>query len=305
MRKIVLAGGSGYIGSVLADFLSNEFDEVVIFSRSSGKLKNKIRVVVWDAKNSGEWVKELEDAEALINLTGKNVNCRYNTKNKKEILDSRLDATNALGLAISKLKNPPRTWIQIASATIYRHAEDHAMDEIAGEIGEGFSVAVCKKWEETFWKQNLSVTRKVLLRTSIVLGNRGGVFPRLLNLVRFGIGGHQGNGKQMISWIHDEDLVRLIGWVISNPEIKGIFNATSPQPVSNQMLMKSLRKTHNIPFGLSSPIWILKFGAWLIGTETELILKSRWVIPKKLEQLNFSFKFSEINVALADIMSKK
>jgi uncharacterized protein len=305
MRKIVLAGGSGYIGSVLANHLSLEFDQVVILSRTGRKEKNKIRTVIWDAKSLGDWVMELDGAEVLINLTGKNVNCRYTTKNRLEILESRLNATKVLGEAFKQLKAPPKTWIQIASATIYRHAEDRAMDEDTGEIGQGFSVDVCKKWEQAFWKESAPSTRKVLLRTSIVLGRQGGVFPRLLNLVRFGLGGRQGNGNQMISWIHDEDLARMISWLIANKEIEGTYNATAPSPVSNHSLMKSLRKIYGSSIGLPSPVWLLQLGALLIGTETELILKSRWVVPKKLEQLNFPFKFRTIELALADIVQQK
>jgi uncharacterized protein (TIGR01777 family) len=248
---------------------------------------------------------ELEGADLLINLTGKNVNCRYNQKNKDEILNSRVNATVALGKAFETLRTPPKVWIQSASATIYRHAEDRAMDEITGEIGEGFSVDVCNAWEKTFWEQNAPHTRKVLLRIGIVLGKSDSALPRMLRLARFGLGGQQGNGKQYMSWIHEDEVVSIMDWIYKHEEIKGTFNCTSPQPLTNANFMRCIRTVCNVPFGVPTPAWLLTIGAWLIGTETELILKSRWVLPKKLIEAGYVFRFPHLSDTLTDIVKNK
>ena len=303
-RKIVLAGGSGYIGKVLTNHFCEHADEIVVLTRGKSTTIENVRMVQWDAKREGDWISELEDADALFNLVGKSVNCRYNENNKREILESRLDASNILGRAISRLKSPPKVWIQFASATIYRHAEDRAMDERTGEFGDGFSVDVCRKWEEAFWSCDVPQTRKVLLRVAIVFGKIDGVFKRLKNLTRFGLGGVQGNGNQMVSWIHDKDLSRIAEWILQNDQINGTFNAAAPGPIQNKTLMKAMRSAMHVPFGLDAPAWLLGIGAWMIGTETELILKSRWVIPTKLQQSGFEFKFKTIEEAIIEITKK-
>jgi uncharacterized protein len=305
MNKVVLAGGSGYLGSVLADFYRPLAQEVIILSRKKVANVDNVRTVLWDAKHLDAWVSELEGTDLLVNLTGKNVNCRYNQKNKDEILNSRLDSTRVLGLAIKKLKVPPRVWVQCASATIYRHAEDRFMDEDHGEIGTGFSVDVCKAWEEIFWKQDSPVTRKILLRTGIVLGKRDGVFPRLSNLVRSGLGGKQGNGKQYMSWIHEADVAGIIHWLYNQGALNGTFNCTAPGPLPNAEFMEAIRKTIAIPVGLPAPAWLLTLGAWIIGTETELILKSRWVMPTRLLNAGYSFRFPDVISAVQDIIRNK
>jgi uncharacterized protein (TIGR01777 family) len=232
------------------------------------------------------------------------VNCRYNQKNKGEILNSRIDATAALGKAVNQLIGPPRVWIQCASATIYRHAEDRPMDEKTGEIGSGFSVDVCKEWEKTFWEQKVSSTRKVLLRIGIVLGRSDSALPRLLNLTRFGLGGEQGSGKQYMSWIHETDVASVIHWVYSHDEVTGTFNCTSPQPLTNADFMRTLREACKVPFGIPMPGWLLDVGAAIIGTEPELILKSRWVLPNKLIAAGYVFQFPDLRSALLNILSK-
>src|SRR5689334_18005468 len=195
-NKIVLAGGSGFLGSALARYYSAKSKEVVILSRRAHSPENNMRFVIWDGKGQGSWMKELERADLLVNLCGKNVNCRYTRKNREEIFRSRLEPTSVLGIAIQSLSHPPALWIQLASATIYRHGEDHPQDERTGETGSGFSVDVCKAWEYCFWSCDTPRTRKIILRTGIVLGKEDGVLPRLKKMVRFGLGGKQGNGKQ-------------------------------------------------------------------------------------------------------------
>lgn len=305
MKKVVLAGGSGYIGSVLADFYKEKADIVVVLTRGNSMQKGNVRSVHWNGKDIDEWVEELEGADLLVNLTGKNVNCRYNEKNKAEILRSRLDATAALGNAVTRLSNPPKVWIQSASATIYRHADDRPMDEYAGEFGNGFSVDVCKAWEKMFWDQNTPNTRKVLLRIGIVLGKSDSALPRMLRLVRFGIGGRQGNGNQYMSWIHESDVVSAIHWIVNNKDIQGTFNCTSPCPLRNSDFMRTLREVCKAPFGIVTPSWLLGIGAWLIGTETELVLKSRWVVPTKLLEAGYVFRFPDLHDALTDILTHK
>lgn len=303
--KIVIAGGSGHLGRVIASFYKDHVKEVVILSRGSGSTTGNIRLVHWDGKTSGEWINELEGAAMLINLAGKNVNCRYHEKNKVQILSSRTDSTTILGYAIRQCKTPPKLWIQSASATIYRHAEDRPMDEETGELGEGFSVDVCRRWEKIFWEQEALQTRKVLLRIGIVLGKGGGAFPRLLNMVRSGLGGRQGNGKQYVSWIHEADVVNCIDWIYRNERFEGVFNCTSPFPVMNNDLMRTFRKVYGISVGFPAPAWLLEIGAWLIGTETELILKSRWVLPTRLTKAGYAFRYPHLQQALSDLVSRR
>ena len=302
MKKVILAGGSGFIGSVLVNFYSEKVDEVIVLTRGASVLSGNVRFVHWNGKDVDSWCKELEDADLLVNLTGKNVNCRYNQKNKDEILNSRIDATVALGKAVSQLATPPRVWIQSASATIYRHAEDRSMDEETGEIGDGFSVEVCKAWEKSFWEQKAPHTRKVLLRIGIVLGKSDSALPRLLTLTRLGLGGNQGSGRQYMSWIHEGDVASVINWVYTHEEITGTINCTSPQPLPNADFMRTLREACNVPFGIPTPAWLLKVGAVIIGTETELILKSRWVVPKKLTEAGYVFQFPDLRSAPQDIL---
>jgi uncharacterized protein len=301
-NKIILAGGSGYLGTVLAHHFKPLAKDIVILSRKTHKPDEHVRTVVWNGKDKGDWVRELDGAELLINLSGKNVNCRYTEKNKREIINSRVAPTNVLGSVIGDLYHPPRVWINITSATIYRHAEDRGQDEANGQIGYGFSVDVCKKWEAAFDSFVLPGTRKIKLRMAIVLGRADGVFPRLLNLVKFGLGGKQGNGKQMISWIHEQDAARIIEWLIDHP-VEGVINCSAPEPIRNGEMMRCIRRAYGIPFGLPAPQWLLETGALLIGTETELILKSRWVLSSRLQQEGYHFLFSNANHAIHDLLS--
>ena len=304
-NKVVLAGGCGYLGGVFAAYYRHLAKEVIIFSRQFKMSDLNVRTVVWDTKTEGSWQKELEGADMLINLCGKNVNCRYTKKNQEEILASRLISTKLLCQVISKMEHPPKLWINITSATIYRHAEDRPQDEATGDIGYGFSVDVCRAWEDAFFNSVTSSTRKIALRMGIVLGGSDSVFPRLLNLVKFGLGGRQGDGQQYVSWVHELDAAKSTEWLINHPELEGVINCTAPAPVKNYVLMRVIRKAFGVPAGMPSPAWLLAIGAWLIGTETELILKSRWVLPKRMLESGFSFIFPEIEPAVKDILSTK
>ncbi|RZL27642.1 MAG: TIGR01777 family protein [Pedobacter sp.] len=302
-NKIVLAGGNGYLGGVLAKHFSSIADEVIILSRKPKAIEGNIKTILWDGKTEGNWVNNLNGASLMVNLCGKNVNCRYNDKNRQEIINSRVLPTNLLNRVIEQLERPPLLWINITSATIYRHAEDQAQDEITGEIGYGFSIDVCKIWEETFFQVTNPKTRKIALRLGIVLGRKDGAFPRLLNLVKLGMGGKQGDGMQYVSWIHEQDVALSIEWLLDQKEIKGVVNCTAPDAIKNNELMKSLRKAHGVPFGLPAPAWLLEIGAKIIGTETELILKSRWVKPSVLLNSGFKFQYGFIDNAIHDILS--
>lgn len=292
-KKVVLAGGTGFIGTFLEDKFKALGYEVHIISRQKQHIS-------WD--NHEAIVSAIDHADLLINLAGKSVDCRYNEKNKHEIMKSRTDTTRVLGKAIEKCSSPPPLWINSSTATIYRHAEDRPMTEESGELGTGFSVEVAKAWENAFFSFQLPHTRQVALRIAIVLGPHGGVMTPFINLVRFGLGGVQGPGNQMFSWIHIEDIFGIIMFLKERDELSGVFNCSSPHPVTNRELMTELRKAMNMKFGLPSPKWLLEIGAVMIKTETELILKSRWVIPDRLERAGYPFKYMEIDQTLAHIL---
>ncbi|WP_316826427.1 TIGR01777 family oxidoreductase [Pedobacter miscanthi] len=303
--KIVLAGGNGYLGNVLAKHFSSLANEVIILARKPKADNGNIKTLLWDGKTMGDWANNLSGTDLLVNLCGKNVNCRYTEKNKKEIFDSRLIPTRLLGEAIKEMENPPKLWINITSATIYRHAEDSPQDEFTGEIGAGFSIEVCKAWENSFFENETPHTRKIALRMGIVLGLKDGAFPRLLNLVKLGMGGKQANGEQYMSWIHEDDAARSMEWLLNHPEINGVVNCTAPNAVKNDVFMLSIRKAYGRNFGLPAPAWLLAIGAKIIGTETELILKSRWVKPVVLLNSGFEFKYGEVGEAMEALSGKR
>jgi len=291
-RKVVLAGGTGFVGRYLASKFSQQGYEVVIISRREG--------IAWH--DTEGIVQAFHDAELLINLAGKSVNCRYHPKNRHEILQSRTETTKILGDALLACDHPPLLWINSSTATIYRHAEDRPMTEADGELGTGFSVDVAKAWEEVFFSYKLPHTRQVALRMAIVLGKDGGVFPVYRNLVRGGLGGPQGSGNQRFSWIHVEDVYQMILYLRDHPEMRGVYNCSSPYPVTNRELMRGLRNAMGMRFGLPSYRWMLEIGAVFLRTETELILKSRWVIPDRMVDAGFQFKYATLTEALGEIV---
>lgn len=294
-KKIVLAGGTGFVGTYFHEKFTNMGYEVKIISRQSAHIS-------WD--NEVKIIEALENADMLINLAGKSVDCRYNAKNKKEILESRIKTTHILGKALLNCSNPPSLWINASTATIYRNADDRPMTEENGEIGSGFSVDVATSWEDAFFSFELANTRQVALRISIVLGEGGGVIGPFKNIIKFGLGGVQGSGKQMFSWLHIEDLFNIVIFLKERKELSGVFNCSTPHPITNRELMSSLRKAMNVKIGLPSPKWLLEIGAVFIRTETELILKSRWVIPKRLEDAGYTFKYKTIDEAFGQIWNK-
>jgi uncharacterized protein (TIGR01777 family) len=295
MKKIIIAGGTGFIGDYLSHYFKSNGYEVFIISRQAPHIQ-------WT--DTAGIATALEGAECLINMAGKSVDCRYNAANKAEILRSRVATTKQLGEAIQACKNSPKLWMNSSTATIYRHEEECANTESTGIVGEGFSVSVAKAWEEKFFSFHLPQTRQVALRIAIVLGNAGGAFVPLKNLVKFGLGGQQGNGQQMFSWLHIADLKNMLVFIMQNEQLKGAVNCVSPHAIQNKTMMLALRKAMCMPFGLPTPKWLLQIGARFINTETELVLKSRWVYPETLLNNGFQFQYPAIESALENLIKE-
>lgn len=293
MKKLVIAAGTGFLGNVLVNHFKSKFEEIVILTRGESKTIDTIKYVNWNAKTLSGWENELENTDVLINLTGKSVDCRYTESNKNEILNSRIDSTKILNQAVLQCKNPPIHWLNSSTSTIYRHSIDKEMDEYSGEIGDDFSMNVAKSWETSFFEIETPKTLKTAIRTSIVLGKKGGAFLPLKNLTKFGFGGKQGNGNQFVSWIHEEDFARAIEFIIDK-KLTGNINIVSPKPIKNTEFMKTLRKSLKVPVGIPVNDRLLKIGAKLIGTESELVLKSRNVIPKRLNENGFNFEYGDL-----------
>jgi len=309
-HRIILAGGSGFLGRALASHFQDAGHEVVILTRSPKPASGSVREIVWDGRSLGDWAKDLEDATAVINLTGKSVNCRYTARNRKEIIDSRVNSTRVIGEAIAKCNEPPRVWLNSSSATIYKHSFDKPMDEscetgATPEAKDAFSIEVIEQWERELAEGQTPRTRKVALRTSMVLGNaKNSVVPVLRRLARFGLGGKMGSGKQMVSWIHEEDFCRAVEWIIAHENLSGHVNMTAPNPLPNREMMHAVRKVCSAPFGLPATEWMLEVGAFFLRTETELIIKSRNAIPRKLIESGFQFQFPVFQNALADLVDQ-
>ena len=267
-KNIIVAGGTGFIGQEFCNYFGND-NSIVVLTRQmpdeqrntygnelSMQVEENIRYVQWDGKTVGEWMEEFNYADIVINMAGKSVNCRYTEKNKQAIFDSRTDSTKAIGMAIQKAVHPPKLWINASSATIYPNATDTARDENFTDFGNDFSVEVCKLWEKTFYEQRTPFTRKIALRMAITLGN-GGVMIPYFNLLKFGLGGRQGSGKQMYSWVHAEDVCRIIDWLEEHKELEGSFNCSSPNAVTNNTFMATLRRMTNTKLGLPAFEWML------------------------------------------------
>jgi uncharacterized protein (TIGR01777 family) len=299
---IVIAGGSGYLGQVLARHFTRFSRPVVILTRRPQEPSAFARFVEWDGETMGPWTRELENADAVINLSGRSVNCRYNEKNRKEIYESRLRPTHVLGQAIIVCANPPKVWLNSSSATIYKHSIDQPMDEHSGEIGEGFSVDVCRQWEKMMFDFPLKFTRTVALRITIVFGRGGAAFQTFQRVVKLGLGGKMGPGNQYMSWIHEDDFARAVDWIIEHEVLKGPVNLASPNPLPNREFMRVFRKVCRRPIGLPAPTWMLGLGTRLLGTEAELVLKSRRVVPARLQATGFQFKFPKWPEALQNIV---
>ncbi|CAN5171257.1 TIGR01777 family oxidoreductase [soil metagenome] len=310
--KIVIPGGTGQVGMLLSRAFHEAGHEVVVLSRQPGNAA--WRVVAWDAGTLGDWMAELEGADAVINLAGRSVNCRYTAENRRLIKESRVKSTRVIGEAIARASHPPRVWLQASTATIYAHRYDAANDEATGSLGGAepnapdtwrFSIDVATSWERALDEATTPRTRKVALRSAITMSpDDGGAFDVLLRLVRYGLGGRAGDGRQYVSWIHDQDFIRAALWLLEHDEIAGPVNLAAPNPVTNDEFMHALRAAWGIPFGLPATSWMLELGALFLRTETELILKSRRVIPGRLQQAGFTFQFPTWAVAAHDLCQR-
>lgn len=302
-KKVIIAAANGLMGKALSEFLKEEYEIVGLVRKEIKSPVNGVRYRIWDGKTLDGWCAEFEDAFAVINIAGKSVDCRYTPKNKKLIYSSQLESTKVIGEAIDLCKNKPKVWLNAASATIYRHELHTPNTEENGVIGEGFSVDVCKQWEATFFEHTYADVRQVALRTTIVLGKDGGAFPALVRLAKFGLGGKQGKGNQQFSWIHIEDFNRAVQFILDNESLSGPINIAAPFPERNRKLMKDIRKALKMPIGIPLNKTLLEFGARIIKTETELILKSRYVVPEKLEKAGFEFRFPRLENAVYNIIT--
>jgi uncharacterized protein (TIGR01777 family) len=305
--RIILAGGSGFLGRVLAKHFLNSRRAVVILTRMPKPVAKGVHEIAWDGRTIGPWARELEGAEAVINLAGRSVNCRYHKRNRSIILESRINPTRVLGEAIGRCAESPRVWLNSSTATIYRHTYGRAWDE-SGEIGgtpeakDEFSVEVAAAWERAFDESPTPNTRKVAIRSAMVLGHgANSVFPVLRRLVRFGLGGRMASGKQFVSWIHQEDFCRAIDWLMERDDVSGVVNLAAPNPVTNAEMMDTLREVCHTPFGLPASRWMLEMGAFFLRTETELIIKSRRVIPGRLAAAGLEFRFPNLRSAFENL----
>ena len=307
--KIVIPGGSGQVGRMLARRLHADRHQVVVLSRTP--TTELWRTVLWDARTIGAWRQELEGADAVINLAGRSVNCRYTAANREAILASRVSSTHVVGAAIAGAQRPPHVWLQASTATIYSHRYDAPNDEATGNLGVTdpdapkswrFSIEVARAWENTLEEALTLQTRKVALRSAMTMSaDRKGVFDTLLRLVRYGLGGQAGDGRQYVSWIHEEDFIRAIYWLIEQDTVVGPVNISAPNPLPNAEFMCAIRHAWGIPFGMPSTKGMLEIGAVALKTETELTLKSRRVVPKRLLETGFTFQFPSWPEAAQDL----
>lgn len=310
--RIVIPGGSGQVGQALARYFQKRGHFVTVLTR--GPYAAPWHTVHWDGEHPGLWVEHLEGADVCINLAGRSVNCRYNAVNRKAIYDSRINTTRLLNRVIAALSDPPRIWLNASTATIYRHTLDRSMDETTGQLGGNepgtpstwnFSTRVARDWEAAFFETPTPRTRKVAMRSAITFSPQpGNAFAILLRLVRLGLGGSQGNGCQFVSWIHEVDFARAVEFLIVRDEFTGPVNIASPNPLCNREFMATLRDAWNMPNGLPAPAPVLELAAFFLRTETELVLKSRRVVPGRLLEAGFKFAFPAWPEAAADLVQR-
>jgi len=308
--RVVIAGGSGFLGRLLTDWFGQLGWEVVTLTRTPKARTDDVKEVAWDGETVGDWARELEGAAAVINLCGKSVDCRYTARNRKRLIESRTLSTRAIGEAIAHCTKPPPVWLNASSATLYKHTFAAAHDE-AGETGaspaakDKFSIEIIRQWEQALADAPTPVTRKVALRTAMLLGHgRNSVFPVLRRMTRLGLGGRMGSGRQFVSWIHAVDFCRAVEWLIARADVTGPVNLAAPKPLSNAEMMHVFRQLCGVPFGLPATEWMLEIGAFFLRTETELIIKSRRVVPGRLLAGGFEFCFPDFRAAASDLMAR-
>jgi uncharacterized protein len=313
--RIVIPGGTGQVGRLLARHFHECGHDVIVLSRhvvAAGAVP--WRTVEWNGRDPGDWVQEIDGADVVINLAGRSVNCRYTAANRREIKESRVLSTRAVGQAIAQATQPPVLWMNASTATIYGHASDRAMDEATGQLGGNepgapetwnFSIDVATSWEHEFFAASTPRTRKVALRSAIVMTpDRGGALSILLRLVRFGLGGQAGTGSQFVSWIHDQDFTRALEFLIVQDHLTGCINVCSPNPLPNRDFMRGLRQAWGTPIGLPASRWMLEIAAFFLRTETELLLKSRRVVPQRLLQAGFEFQYPDWRAAAQNLVER-
>jgi uncharacterized protein (TIGR01777 family) len=303
--KIVIPGGTGQVGGVLRRALTAAGHDVVIISRSSG--------VRWDGSTLGDWAAEIDGADVVINLAGRSVSCRYTAENLQQMMRSRVDSARVVGQAIAKAANPPRVWLQMSTATIYAHRFDAPNDEETGIIGGrepgvpgywAYSVEIAKRWEAELDEADTPDTRKVALRAAMVMSpDKGGVFDYLSWMARLGLGGPIAGGRQYVSWIHDDDFVRAVALLIREP-VEGAVNLAAPDPVPQRDFMRELRKAWRRPVGLPATSWMAEIGAFALRSDTELLLKSRRVVPGRLQRAGFEFHFPKWREAAQNLAQR-
>jgi hypothetical protein len=299
-KRIVIAGGSGFIGSALAREFSRRNYEVVILTRSPRNRTDAAREVAWDAETSGPWTELINGATALINLTGKNINCPHTEENLRAITASRVNSVNALAAAFAIVKSPPRVWVQATATGFYGDTGDKNCDELA-PIGNDALSQICRDWENAFSAATLPDTRKVTLRIGFVLGRESGALPVLSKITKLFLGGAVGSGRQYISWIHLADLVQMFVAAVEDENIFGTLNAVAPNAVTNAEFMRELRHALHRPWSPPAPAFAVKLGARLMGSEPSLALVSQRCSPKRFLAAGFPFQFSELAPALADL----
>jgi uncharacterized protein (TIGR01777 family) len=309
-QRLVIAGGSGFLGRILAEHFQRDGYDIIVLTRSPKATQPGIREVRWDARTLGDWAREVDGAAVVINLTGRSVNCRYDARNRQEIMASRVDSTRVIGEAIAQCKTPPPVWLNASTATIYKHNFGPAWGE-AGEIGstpaakDEFSIEVATAWERVFNEARTPRTRKIALRAAMVLGMDGNsVFPTLHRLTRFGLGGRMDDGKQFVSWIHQTDFCRAIEWLVGRDDISGSVNICAPNPLTNAEMMRVFREACGMPIGLPAAEWMLEIGALVMRTETELLIKSRRVRPQRLVEAGFTFRYPFMREAVEDLSGR-
>jgi uncharacterized protein len=310
--KIVIPGGSGQVGTLLARAFVADGHEVTVLTRHP--TPQPWLTVEWAAKTLGDWAGEIDGADVVINLAGRSVNCRYNEENRRQMMDSRVDSTRVVGEAIAAAADPPKLWLQASTATIYAHRSDAPNDDIDGIIGGNepdapetwrFSIEVAMAWEAAADEAVTPKTRKVLMRSAMTMSpDRGGIFDVMLGLVRKGLGGTAGDGRQFISWVHGHDFIRAVYWLIEHEEFEGPVNISSPHPLPNREFMRIFREAWGTRLGLPAFEWQLAIGAFFMRTETELVLKSRRVVPRRLLDSGFEFEFPEWEDAAKDLVER-
>jgi len=300
MRRIILAGGSGFVGQALAPVLLAKGYHVVVLGRRASHRRNGVDYLQWDGKTLGDWASALEGAEAVVNLAGKNINCRHTSENRREIIRSRVDSVRVLGEALANCATPAAIFVQASGVGYYGDTGDKVVNE-TGRAGDDFPAEVCGQWEGVFDALDLPATRKAVLRLGVVLGRDGGALPLLEKLTRWFLGGAVGNGRQFISWIHVADLIQMFLSAVERPELAGVFNATAPAAVTNREFMRELRRALHRPWSPPVPSPFVRAGAWLMGTEGDLALLSSRCAPRRFLEHGFQFQFPTLRDAFANL----